>query len=83
MNQIWVAVITAVGLILAQVLVTWRSNNTQEVRTAAKIDSIVQDSKASCEAILYRIGELEKKQDKHNGLIERMCKVEQQLKDRI
>jgi hypothetical protein len=82
MSNIWVAVITAVGLIVAQVVVTWRSNNTQEVRTAAKIDSIVQDSKASCEAILYRISELEKKQDKHNGLIERMCKVEQQLKDK-
>ena len=82
MVQIWVAIITAAGLITAQILVTWRTSNTQEVKTAAKIDAIVQDSKASCEAILYRISELEKKQDKHNGLIERMCKVEQQLKDR-
>lgn len=82
MNQIWVAVITAAGLILAQVLVTWRTNSTKEVKTAAQIEAIVQDSKASCDAILYRIGELEKKQDKHNGLIERMCRVEQQLKDR-
>lgn len=82
MNQIWVAVITAAGLILAQVLVTWRTNSTKEVKTAAQIEAIVQDSKASYDAILYRIGELEKKQDKHNGLIERMCRVEQQLKDR-
>lgn len=81
MNQIWVAVITAVGLILAQVLVTWRSNNTQEVRTAAKIEAIAQESKNTCEAIMYRIDQLERKQDKHNGLMERMVKVEQRLED--
>ena len=81
MVQIWVAIITAAGLIAAQILVTWRTNNTQEVKTAAKIDAIVQDSKASRDAIMYRICELEKKQDKHNSLIERMVKVEQQLKD--
>jgi len=83
MGEVLAAGITAVSLFAAQIFITWRTNNVQEVKTAAKIDAIVQDSKASCEAILYRIGELEKKQDKHNGLIERMCKVEQQLKDRI
>lgn len=81
MVQIWVAVITAIGLILAQILVTWRTNNTQEIKTAAKIEAIVQESKANCDAIMYRICELEKKQDKHNSLIERMVKVEQQIKD--
>lgn len=30
--------------------------------------------------IVYRIGELEKKQDKHNQLIERMAIVEQSVK---
>jgi len=30
--------------------------------------------------ILYRLDELEEKQDKHNGLIERMIKVEQSTK---
>ena len=30
--------------------------------------------------ILYRLDELEEKQDKHNGLIERMVKVEQSTK---
>lgn len=81
MNQIWVAVITAVGLIIVQIIITWRTNNTQEIKTAAKIDAIVQESKANCDAIMYRINELEKKQDKHNSLIERMVKVEQRLED--
>ena len=81
MEQVWAAIATGICLIIVQIIITWRTNNTQEVKTAAKIEAIVQESKANCDAIMYRICELEKKQDKHNSLIERMVKVEQQLKD--
>ena len=81
MVNIWVAVITAAGLILAQVLVTWRTSNTKEVKADAQIEAIIQENKTTCDAIMYRICELEKKQDKHNCLIERMVKVEQRIRD--
>ncbi|MFV0515851.1 MAG: hypothetical protein ACK5MV_00435 [Aminipila sp.] len=58
MESIVVAIITAVGLIVTQVIISHRQNN----------------------IILYRIDQLEEKQDKHNGLIERMVKVEESTK---
>lgn len=37
-------------------------------------------NKNSNSLILYRIQELEHKQDKHNGVIERVCVIERDLK---
>ena len=58
MVNIAVAFITALGLIVTQVIISHRQNN----------------------IILYRLDQLEQKQDKHNGLIERMVKVEESTK---
>ena len=68
MNEIVVALITGV-LTLAGVVVTVVAGNK---KTAEQI-------KAQSDVTLYRIGELEKKQDKHNTLIERMFKAEERI----
>lgn len=51
------AVIITVGVVVAQIAISWRSNS----------------------MILYRITQLENKQDKHNMLIERMAIAEQSI----
>jgi len=40
----------------------------------------ISSNKKNNDLVLYRIGELEKKQQKHNNLIERMYKVEESVK---
>lgn len=67
--EVWVAIITGV-FTLAGVVATVISGNR---KTQAQI-------KATSELTQYRIGELEKKQDKHNGMIERMYQAEQDIK---
>lgn len=40
----------------------------------------VSSNKRNNDLVLYRIGELEKKQQKHNNLIERMYRAEEDIK---
>jgi len=68
MTEIIVALITG-ALTLAGVIITVAAGNK---KTAAQIQ-------AQSDVTLYRIGELEKKQDKHNTLIERMFKAEERI----
>ena len=63
-----IAIITA-GLSLIGVIITVIYGNR---KTAATV-------KESTDLTLYRIAQLEKKQDKHNTLIERMYKVEEDV----
>lgn len=67
-GEIWVAIITSVfsfaGTVLAVVL--------GDKKNAKR-------SKEQADLTLYRLEELEKKQDKHNSLIERMFRVERRL----
>lgn len=63
-----IAIITA-GLSLVGVIVTVVYGNKKTANTV----------KAQTDLTLYRIEELEKKQDKHNNVIERMYKVEQDV----
>ncbi len=39
----------------------------------------ISSNKRNNDLVLYRIGELEKKQQKHNNLIERMYKAEEKI----
>lgn len=66
--EIWVAVIMSLGS-LAGVIITvvWGNKKNAE------------RSKEQTEMTLYRIGELEKKQDKYNNLQERTFKDEQKI----
>lgn len=68
MNDIIVAIITGV-LTLAGVVITVLAGNK---KTAGQI-------KEQSSVTLYRLDELEKKQDKHNSLIERMFKAEERI----
>lgn len=68
MKEIIVALITGV-LSLAGVVITVIYGSKKTTATV----------KAQTELTLYRIDELEKKQDKHNTLIERMYKVEEDI----
>ena len=63
-----IAIITA-GLSLIGVVVTVVYGNNKTAKTV----------KAQTDLTLYRIEELEKKQDKHNTLIERMYKAEEDI----
>lgn len=66
MTEIIVAIITGV-FTLVGVIVTVAYGNKQ---TSKKIQ-------ASSDLTLYRLEQVEKKQDKHNNLIERVFKIEQ------
>ena len=68
-----------------------KSHSNQEVKQEATIERIraenyaaieliKQEFHSSCDLIMQKIKELEKKQDKHNGVIERLAIVEQKLK---
>lgn len=68
MESIIVAIITSV-FTFAGVIITVRAGNKN---TEKKV-------KESTDLTLYRIAQLEEKQDKHNTLIERMYRVEDRL----
>lgn len=71
MTEIAVALITLAGVILTVLYGNKKTANTV---------------KTQIDLTLYRIEQLEKKQDKHNGVIERMYKVEEDvllLKEKI
>lgn len=63
-----IAMITA-GLSLVGVIITVYSGNKKTQQTI----------QAQTDLTLYRIARLEEKQDKHNGVIERMYNVEQDI----
>ena len=79
-TEVITAFITAGGMFLVQAYVANKTHSVQEVKQNATIEAIKAENKATCEAIMYRICELEKKQDKHNKLIERMAVVENDIK---
>ena len=81
MNEIIVALIVGGLAFMGTVYTSAKSHDNQEIRQEATIDLIRSENKATCEAIMYRIGELEKKQDKHNKVIERLAVVERDLKN--
>ncbi|MBR4152055.1 MAG: hypothetical protein IKT98_03780 [Selenomonadaceae bacterium] len=68
MNEVIVALITGI-LTFAGVVVTVIAGNRKTEKQL----------KAQSDLTLYRIGELEKKQDKHNGLIDRMYHAEEKI----
>lgn len=69
-GEIWVAIITSLFSFLG-VLVTVHYGNKKQ----AKITDGYKD------VTLYRIGELEKKVEKHNNVMERTFRLEQDVKD--
>lgn len=78
-TEIIVAVIVGGLALMGNVFTSSKIHSNQETRQEATIEMIRAENKATYEAIMYRIGELEKKQDKHNKVIERLAKVEQQI----
>ena len=68
MTAIYVAIITGVFTFAGTLITVIYGNKKTEKTTKAQTD-----------LTLYRIGELEKKQDKHNTLIERMYAVEEKI----
>lgn len=70
--EIWVAIITSVGS-LAGIIITVSIGNKRNDEKNEK------RQKEHTEVVLYRIGELEKKQEKYNHLQERTWKDEQDI----
>jgi len=48
---------------------------------AAALELIRLEFRSSCELIMSKIKELENKQDKHNGIVEKVYKAEGHIKD--
>lgn len=59
-------IIPAAALIIVQIIISFSNNNANKVRHDMTVKEIKED-----------IARLEKKQDKHNQLIERMIKIEE------
>lgn len=66
--EIWVAIITSVGSLMGVIVTVALGNKKNAER-----------SKEQTDITLYRIGELEKKQDKYNHLQERTFRDEQDI----
>ena len=75
----WVTIIVAViGLIGTIVTVVWGNKKNDERSNERQVESDKR-SKEQTDLILYRIKQLEKKQDKYNHLQERTFKDEQDI----
>lgn len=59
-------IIPAAALIIVQIIISFSNNNANNIRHDMTVKEIKED-----------IARLEKKQDKHNQLIERMIKIEE------
>lgn len=70
--EIWVAIITAVGSLAGVVVTVALGNKKNDEKNEKR-------QKEHTEVVLYRIGELEKKQEKYNHLQERTWKDEQDI----
>ena len=73
MSETVIAALIAAG---ASVAVCMISNHFQSKRTLAQQREHQQEM---VNIVVYRIEQLEKKQDKHNGVIERLYEVERKL----
>lgn len=80
-TEIIVAIIVGGLALMGNVVTSSKIHSNAETKQEATIEMIRAENKSTCEAIMYRIGELEKKQDKHNRVIERLAKVEQKLEN--
>ena len=69
MTEIMTAAITAVGLIIVQLIVSSRQQRAQDIKVDAALNEVRKD-----------IQRLEEKQDKHNNLIERTAVLERDVK---
>lgn len=88
-----IAIIVGVLALLGNVYTSNKTHSNQETKQQATIEMIQAENKASlelvkeefksnCALIMEKIKQLEKKQDKHNGLIEKVYKAETRL-DRL
>ena len=69
MTEIITAAVTAVGLIVVQLIVSSRQQRAQDIKVDAALTEVRKD-----------IQRLEEKQDKHNNLIERTAVLERDMK---
>ena len=61
----------------------WVAIITGVISAAVSLIGIITANRKNTALISYRIAELEKKQDKHNNLIERVYKLEGQMTEAI
>lgn len=71
-GEIWVAIITSVGSLAGIIITVCIGNKRNDEKNEKR-------QKEHTEVVLYRIGELEKKQEKYNHLQERTWKDEQDI----
>lgn len=75
----WVTIIVALIGLLGTIITVAVGNKKNDSRSAERQEAYRKSSKEQTDLILYRIGELEKKQDKYNHLQERTFKDEQDI----
>lgn len=79
-ETIIVALITAAATIGAQLIISARSREESRKQHDKTLLEVQQKQDKTVALIEQRLDQIEKKQDKHNGLIERMTKVEASAK---
>lgn len=75
----WVTIIVALIGLIGTIVTVALGNKKSEERQAASDKTRDKQTKEQTDLIIYRIGELEKKQDKYNHLQERTFKDEQDI----
>lgn len=73
LSVVLMPVLTFAGVVLT----VWATLRKSEKEAATQREKVAADNKAQTDLILYRLGELEKKQDKHNAVIERTFRLEE------
>ena len=79
-DSIIVAIVTGLLAFAGTVLTVWGTLRKSAKEAATQREKNAADQKAQNDLILYRLEELEKKQDKHNQLIERVYRLEEDSK---
>jgi len=80
-TEVIVALITGAFTFAGVVLTVYYGNKKTVMQIQAQAEQTRQKNLAQAEITREKIAQLEKKQDKHNSVIERMYKVEQHLTD--
>lgn len=77
-EAIWVAVIAGFFPLLGTIITVSLGNKKNRDRADERAEKQEKIAKEQTNLMLYRIDQLEKKQDKHNNLMERVFKLEKE-----
>lgn len=80
-TEIIVALISSISALIGVIVTVYFSNKKMAEQIRLQAETTRKKNEEQADLTRYRIDQLEKKQDKHNSLIERMFKLEQRVDD--